>query len=556
MRVAAQSIRTDLAAIAADLPELHRAVRRYPAPVQLVLAALEDVRGALRDPAGAILISLAPCQAGSPEIHAWVRQIFERSRAGQPPPRMNPTHTLHVVDNLALSAASIALGNREQGLGVGGAPSQARDVLALAAEAFARGAREVVILAGDQERATEPSPAHGAAVVLAADAEPPALPRRRVVVTGRGAWSALGAGVSSLWRGLLENRSGIRAVPELAKMGARVTAGGIVDDFDGPDRDRRLARAAIDTALAEARLDAAATGLVWGTGLDTYQSGDDGPTHVSSGACFDALAARHRAPRRMIAVACATGTQAIGEALRLIRTGRLDAVVAGGSSVMLTPYYVTGFAALGAVAPDDAGDAPAAACKPFDAARRGFALADGAGALVIEALDAALARGATPLAEVVGFGASQDAFDLNRPPEDGAGAILCITRALADADLPPAAVDTVNAHGTGTLAGDIAEAAAIRAVFKERDRPLPVSSVKGAIGHAMAAAGALEAIVALETVRSGLVPPTVNLTTPDDRCVLDHVIGRPRDVGARIALSTSFGMGGQNAALILRRLEP
>ena len=553
MELVAQSIRTDLAAIATELPELHRAVRRYPAPVQLVLAALEDVRSALRDPAGATLISLAPCRAGSPEVHGWVRQIFERARAGQPPPRMNPTHTLHVVDNLALSAASIALGNREQGYGVGGAPSQAWDALALARDAFARGAREVVILAGDQESAYEVSPAFGSALVLREDPGVPGEPRR-VVVTGRGAHSALGAGVAALWRGLLEHRSGIRAVPELARIGARVTAGGVVDGLDGADRDRRLARAAIDAALAEAGLDAARTAFVWGTGLDTYQSGDAGPAHLSAGACFDALAARHRAPRRMIAVACATGTQAIGEALRLIRAGQIDAAVAGGSSVMLTPYYVTGFAALGAVAPDLDGDAPAAACKPFDAARRGFALADGAGALVLESLDSALARGATPLAEIVGFGASQDAFDLNRPPEDGAGARLCIARALADARLAPDAIDTVNAHGTGTLVGDVAEAAAIRSVFGAR--ALPVSSVKGAIGHAMAAAGALEAIVALETVRTGLVPPTVNLVTPDPRCDLDHVIARPRDVGARIALSTSFGMGGQNAALIVTRYQP
>jgi 3-oxoacyl-(acyl-carrier-protein) synthase len=172
---------------------------------------------------------------------------------------------------------------------------------------------------------------------------------------------------------------------------------------------------------------------------------------------------------------------------------------------------------------------------------------------VIEALDAARARGAAPLAELAGFGASQDAFDLNRPPDDGAGAQLCIRRALADAGVDPGAIDAVNAHGTGTLVGDVAEAAAIRAVFG--DRPLPVSSVKGAIGHAMAAAGALEAIVAIETARTGLVPPTVNLVTPDARCRLDHVIARPRDTGARRVLSTSFGMGGQNAAIVVARMS-
>jgi 3-oxoacyl-[acyl-carrier-protein] synthase II len=554
VRLVTHALHTDAAALAAARPDWHRGVRRFPVPVQLALAALDDVRGHLAEPARATLIALAPTRAGSPEVHGWVRAIFERARAGQPAPRMNPTHTLHVVDNLALSAASIALGNREEGLGVGGAPGQVWQVRALAAEAFARGAREVVILGGDQLRADRPGPAAGAAVVLAADRPGPAPRRRRVVITGLGAWSALGAGVAALWDGLLAGRSGIAVVPELARMGGKVTTGGAVAGAAGERRDLALAGATIDDALAQARLPAAATALVWGTGLDTYAAGADGPTHVSAGACFAALAARHRAPCRMLAVACATGTHAVGEALRLVRSGAVDACVAGGSSVMLTPYYVTGFAALGAVAPDRPGEDPATACRPFDQARRGFALADGAGALVVEELEHARARGATPLAELVGFGASQDAFDLNRPPEDGAGARLCIERALADAGLAAEAIDAVNAHGTGTIAGDVAEAAALRAALGARWRQVPVSSVKGAIGHAMAAAGALEAIVAAQSAHSGLVPPTVHLATPDPRCALDHVIGAPRDAGARVVLSTSFGMGGQNAALLLRRV--
>lgn len=350
----------------------------------------------------------------------------------------------------------------------------------------------------------------------------------RVVVTGRGARSTVGAGVAALWEGVCAARAGT----------------GAVEGFGSGD-GAAIARAAIDEAIAEAGVEVSDTCVVWGTGLDTYVDGAEGIVRKPAGEAFGEIAGRHRAPRRMIAVACATGTQAIGHAAQLVRSGRVALAVAGGSSVMRSPYYATGFSALGALAPQR--------CRPFDAERNGFMLADGAGAVVIESLAHAEARGATPLAELLGFGASQDAFDLHRPPEDGAGAALCIERALNDAKITAADVDTFNAHGTGTIAGDIAEAAAIRRVLGERWREVPVCSVKGAIGHAQAAAGALEALVAIETVRTGVVPPTCHLATPDERCALDHVIVRPRDAGARVAVSTSFGMGGQNAAVIVRR---
>lgn len=371
---------------------------------------------------------------------------------------------------------------------------------------------------------------------------------RRVVITGTGALSPLGATPTALWRGLLDGRAGIRTVARLA--GLDVTSGGDVDDIalDRVDRDERIATRAIDDALAEAGRDAATTGLVWGTALDTYTGAP--MVHRSAGACFAALAARFASPRRMIAVACATGTAAIGEAFRIVREGRVEACVAGGSSVMLGRHYVFGFHALRAVAADVAGEPADRACRPFDRDRRGFALADGAGALVIESLDSARRRGVEPLAEVVGYGASQDAFDLNRPPADGAGAVLAMQRALADGGTGATAIDAVNAHGTGTHVGDIAEASAIRAVLGER---VPVSSLKGAIGHTMAAAGALEAIAAMATCRTGIVPPTRNLMNPDEACALDHVIGAPRETGASCVISVSFGMGGQNAAIILRR---
>lgn len=378
--------------------------------------------------------------------------------------------------------------------------------------------------------------------------------KRRVVITGTGALSALGATTNDLWNGLLANRSGVRRVKRLVDSGINVTAGGEVDAVSPQDvdRDHVIANRAIDDALAESKRDAAECGFIWSTGLDTFQMGVEGFVHRSAGRCFSNLASRFTGPRRMIAAACASGTQAIGEAFRLIQNGGADACVAGGSSVMLTPFYLIGFAGLQAVAIDN-GDDPSRACSPFDKRRKGFALADGAGAVVLETRESAIERGVPVIAEVIGFGISQDAFDLNRPCDDGAGAELCMRRALVDAAVSADEIDAVNAHATATYSGDLAEAAALRKVFSERWQSIPVSGSKGAIGHAMAAAGVLETIVAAQTCVTGIVPPTVNLQHVDEGCELDHVIGEPRDVNAKTVLSVSFGMGGQNAAVILRR---
>ncbi len=376
----------------------------------------------------------------------------------------------------------------------------------------------------------------------------------RVVITGMGALSALGATTRELWDGLLANRSGVRRVQRLVDSGITVTSGGEVDAVspENVERDHEIANRAIDDALAESKRDAGGCGFIWSTGLDTFQMGPEGFVHRSAGRCFSNLASRFSGPKRMIASACASGTQAVGEAFRLIRHGQVDACVAGGSSVMLTPFYLIGFAGLQAVAVDN-GDDPSLACRPFDKKRKGFALADGAGAMVLETLESARERGAMVLAEVIGFSMSQDAFDLNRPCDDGAGAVLCMRRALADAALTEEQIDAVNAHATATYSGDLAEATALRKLFADRWRDVPVSGSKGAIGHAMAAAGVLEAIVAAQTCATGIVPPTVNLHHVDEGCELDHVIGEPRDVNAETVLSVSFGMGGQNAAVILSR---
>jgi 3-oxoacyl-[acyl-carrier-protein] synthase II len=333
-----------------------------------------------------------------------------------------------------------------------------------------------------------------------------------------------------------------------------VTTGGEVplSPEDGA-RDLAMSRRPIAEALAQAGLAAADTALVWANGLDTFVHERGELVERSAGACFTAIARDHAPPRRMIATACASSTQAIGEAFRLVRTGRVRACVAGGATTMLTPHYALGFAWLQALALDAVGGPPAAACKPFDRERCGFALAEGGGALVLEPLATARARGARVLAEVIGFGSSQDAFDLNRPPADGAGAELCMRRALADADLAPERVAAISAHGTGTRAGDPAEVAAVQRVLAACWRTTPVTSIKGALGHAMAAAGALQAVAAVPVLRTGAVPATCNLREPDDDCALDHVMGAAREVDAPVVLVNSFGMGGQNASAMFAR---
>jgi len=380
---------------------------------------------------------------------------------------------------------------------------------------------------------------------------------KRVVVTGVGVISPLGASPCDLWDAVLEGRSAVRRLTHWEANGLPSNLGAEVEAVSRttPFRDRVMAEAAMDQALSAAQLPAREVGLYWGAGLDSYIATADGPRYRAAGDCFRELASRFGAPRRMVATACASGTQAIGEAFRLIRSGRSEACLAGGSSIMLHPLYIAGFSALQALVPSREllDDDPAAACRPFDRKRRGLVLADGAGAIVLESLGSAERRGVTPIAEVIGFGMSQDAYDLNRPPEDGHGAELSMRRAFADAGLEPEELGAVNAHGTGTHAGDRAEAAALRRLLGDAWPRTPVSSVKGGLGHAMAAAGAIEAIVALRTAATGVVPPTVNLSVPDEGCELDHVMREPRRTDATTVLSVSFGMGGQNASIVVER---
>jgi 3-oxoacyl-[acyl-carrier-protein] synthase II len=260
-----------------------------------------------------------------------------------------------------------------------------------------------------------------------------------------------------------------------------------------------------------------------------------------------------RGPNLCHVSACATGAHSVGESLRMIERGDADVVVAGGSEAPLVPLAVAGFAAMRALSVRN--DEPARASRPFDESRDGFVMGEGAGVLVLEALDHARARGARIHAEVRGYAATSDAAYLASPADDGSGARRCMERALGDAGVAPHEVGYLNAHATGTPAGDEAEARAIRSVFGDHVDRLPVSSTKSATGHLLGAAGAVEAIFSVRALETGWLPPTINLERPDPACALDHVAHKPREADVRFAISNSFGFGGTNATLVFERWE-
>jgi 3-oxoacyl-[acyl-carrier-protein] synthase II len=251
--------------------------------------------------------------------------------------------------------------------------------------------------------------------------------------------------------------------------------------------------------------------------------------------------------------ACATGSHSIGEAARSIERGDMDVVVAGGCEAPITRVGVAGFAAMRALSTKN--DDVQAASRPFDSGRDGFVMGEGSGILVLESEEHARARGAEPLAALLGYAATCDAAHIAQPTADAEGAQRCIKLALADADLAPGDVDYLNAHATSTPMGDASEAQAIRAVFGAHTDQIPVSATKSMTGHMLGAAGAVEAILAVRALQTGSLPPTINLDSPDPDCQLDHVANKMRQQRIRVALSNSFGFGGTNAALILGAVD-
>jgi len=409
-----------------------------------------------------------------------------------------------------------------------------------------------------------------------------------VVVTGMGAITPAGRGVEATWHGVLAGVATATHDERLAAAGATMAISCRAPEVDVDaelgrgsvrrlDRFTHLAVIAAREAIAQAGLvgddpdvivsiDADRAGVVIGTGIGGGESWEseyarltaEGPTRVSplfvprmlsnTAAGTIAIRTHARGPNLTVNTACAAGASAIHVGRDMIRSGAADIVIAGGVEAGITTIAISAFAQMGALSsnPD-----PRAASRPFDVARDGFVMGEGAGIVVLESRAHAEARGATPLFTVAGCGASADAFHATAPPADGGGAALAMQRAIADAGIDPTLIGHHNAHGTSTPLNDIAETRALRAVFGAHLHDVAVTSTKGVTGHLLGAAGAVEAIIAGCALREGLVPPTANLTEQDPEIELDVVHGAPRAVALRAVISASMGFGGQNAALVL-----
>ena len=408
---------------------------------------------------------------------------------------------------------------------------------------------------------------------------------RRVVVTGLGVLTPVGNTVADFWAALLAGRSGAGPIEQFDTTGFSVTIGASVKGFDATQyMDAKEARrvdvfiqyglaAAIqaieDSGLKTTAANAPRIGVAIGSGIggivtieQTHATLEkSGPRRVSPffvPACVINMISGHvsirygyRGPNFAVVTACTTGTHSIGLAARMIRYGDVDAMVVGGAESAISPTTMAAFASMKALSSRN--DDPARASRPWDKERDGFLLGDGAGALVIEEYEHAVARGARIYAELVGFGMSADAHHITSPPEDGAGAVLSMRNALADAQLDPAAISYINAHGTSTPAGDLAETRAIKAVFGEHTK-VAISSTKSMVGHLLGAAGAVEAVACILALRDQTAPPTINLDNPSEGCDLDYVPHVPRQMPITAVLSNSFGFGGTNGTLIFSKV--
>ena len=410
---------------------------------------------------------------------------------------------------------------------------------------------------------------------------------RRVVITGMGCVTPLGVDVASTWEGAIAGRSGVRTIESFdasefsVRFGGQLPAGVVVDGLPVKEA-RRLdamilfALAAAQEAIRDARIEVTPEsgeriGVAIGTGIGGIQTLFDGYKTLLSGgprrvspfvipmsignmaAGYVAIRNGLRGPNLCHVSACTSGAHSIGESARLIERGDADVMLAGGTEAAVTQIGIAGFAAMRALSVRN--DAPATASRPFDLDRDGFVIGEGAAVLVLEDLERARARGATIHAHVLGYGTTCDAAHVAIPTEDGEGAQRCMRLALADAELAPNDVDYLNAHATSTPAGDPAEARAIRAVFGPHVDRVAVSATKSMTGHMLGAAGALEALLCVRALQTGILPPTINLDRPDPECALDHVANKARHVNARVALSNSFGFGGSNASLVFGRAD-
>jgi len=415
------------------------------------------------------------------------------------------------------------------------------------------------------------------------------LSKRRVVVTGLGIISAVGNRVEEAWENVLNGRTGIASITRFDVSRFTTRFGGEVRVFEAADfMSRKDARkmdafmhygiAACSNAIGDSSLEITESnsdriGIAYGSGIGgietieqnvvKYLESGRSPRRISPffipGSIINMISGHvsimfgMRGPSLSLVTACTTATHAIGVAARTIAYGDADVMLAGGAEMATTSLGIGGFCSAKALSTRN--DEPEKASRPWDLGRDGFVLSDGAGALVLEDYDHAVARGAHIYAELAGFGMSSDAFHMTAPLESGDGARQCMTNALKDAGLNPEEIDYVNAHGTSTPLGDKAETLAIRSAFGDHADAMPVSSTKSVTGHLLGAAGGVEAIFSILAIRDNVVPPTINLDNPDPECDLDYVPHEARQMPLRIALSNSFGFGGTNGTLIFRALD-
>lgn len=412
------------------------------------------------------------------------------------------------------------------------------------------------------------------------------MPRRRVVVTGLGLITPLGNSVESSWEGILAGKSGISPIEHFDTSGFSTQFGGSVKGFDVseymPAKDARkmdtfiqygmaaAIQAVTDSGLECTEENAARIGVAVGSGIgglpmieaNHINLQEKGPRKISPffvpGSIINMisgnLAIRYgfQGPNIAITTACTTGTHNIGYSARTIAYGDADVMIAGGAEMATTPLGLGGFAAARALSTRN--ESPETASRPWDADRDGFVLSDGAGVLVLEEYEHAKARGATIYAELTGFGMSDDAYHMTSPPEDGRGAAASMANAIKDAGLNPEQLDYINAHGTSTPAGDVAESRAVEKVMGDAAKKVAVSSTKSMIGHLLGAAGAVEAVFSVLAIRDQVAPPTINLENPAEGCVLDYVPHTARNMKIEHALSNSFGFGGTNGSLLFSKV--
>lgn len=409
---------------------------------------------------------------------------------------------------------------------------------------------------------------------------------RRVVITGLGMVSPLGNDVSTTWNALKEAQSGINILEQFDTSAFSTRFGGSIKNFDSepymPAKDAKRmdvfilygvaagAQAMQDAGLdGDNSFDPSRFGTAIGSGIGGITAIEinselirvSGPRKVSPffvpGSIINmlggTLSIRYnlQGPNISVTTACTTGTHNIGLAAQMIASGQADLMLAGGAEMATSPVGLGGFCAARALSTRN--DNPQAASRPFDKDRDGFVLSDGAGIMVLEEYEHARKRGARIYAELSGFGMSADAFHMTSPSENGRGAAACMRNALLSAGMNPEDIQYINAHGTSTLAGDIAETQAIKSVFGEYAGSLPVSSTKSMLGHLLGAAGAVEAIVCVMSLHDQVITPTINLDNPDPQCDLDYVPGTSRNVRLNAVLSNSFGFGGTNGSLIFKR---